>query len=68
MKGKGQITALERDKKRFQTLKMMLERAGATNVTPKNLDFLSTDPFDPVYADVSHMYVLLPFGTAPEST
>jgi putative methyltransferase len=55
MKGKGRITAFERDKKRFQTLKMMLERAGATNVTPKNHDFLTVDPFDPEYANVSYM-------------
>jgi putative methyltransferase len=68
MKGKGRITAFERDKKRFQTLKMMLERAGAANVTPKNFDFLSVDPFNPDYADVSHMYVLAPFSTAANST
>ncbi|CAG8730423.1 12079_t:CDS:2, partial [Acaulospora colombiana] len=44
----------ERDRKRFQTLNKMLERAGATNVVTKNLDFLSVDPFDPEYSNATH--------------
>jgi len=60
MKGKGRITAFERDKRRFPTLEMMLKRAGATSVTPKNQDFLSVDPLDPDYANVSHMFVVYP--------
>ncbi|PVG04355.1 S-adenosyl-L-methionine-dependent methyltransferase [Serendipita vermifera] len=54
-RGKGRITAFERDRKRFQTLKKMLERAGATNVITKNLDFLSVDPFDLEYSKVTHI-------------
>lgn len=59
MQGRGRITAFERDRKRFQTLKTMLERAGASNVMPKNQDFLSVDPNDVEYANVTHMYVHL---------
>lgn len=57
MRGRGRITAFERDKKRFQTLNFMLERAGATNVVAKNRDFTTVDPLDPEYANVTHMYV-----------
>lgn len=55
MQGRGRITAFERDRKRFQTLKTMLERAGASNVMPKNQDFLSVDPNDVEYANVTHI-------------
>lgn len=73
MKGKGRITAFERDRKRFQTLEMMVKKAGAANVRIKNQDFLSVDPFDPEYAKVSHMYVVpdtvyLPLMTISKST
>jgi hypothetical protein len=57
MHGRGRITAFERDRKRFQTLNFMLERAGATNVVAKNRDFTTVDPLDPEYANVTHMYV-----------
>jgi hypothetical protein len=57
MGGRGRITAFERDRKRFQTLNFMLERAGATNVVTKNRDFTTVDPLDPEYANVTHMYV-----------
>ncbi|KAG8837577.1 hypothetical protein FRB91_008050 [Serendipita sp. 411] len=55
MKGKGRVTAFERDKKRFQTLKYMLDRAGASNVVPRNQDFLSVDPLDSEYQSVTHI-------------
>lgn len=55
MKGKGRITAFERDKKRFHTLEMMVKKAGATNVHAKNQDFLSVDPLDPDYANATHI-------------
>lgn len=55
MKNEGMIFAFEKDRKRFQTLKMMLARAATKNVKPINADFLSIDPND--YAHVSHMYV-----------
>jgi hypothetical protein len=35
----------------------MLERAGAKNVITKNVDFLSVNPHDPEYSNVTHMYV-----------
>lgn len=53
MKNEGKIFAFEKDRKRFQTLKMMLARAATRNVEPINADFLSIDPND--YAHVSHM-------------
>lgn len=57
MNGRGRITAFERDKKRFRTLEAMVKRAGASNVTVKNQDFLTIDPLDPDYANVTHMFV-----------
>ncbi len=53
MKNEGKVFAFERDRKRFQTLKMMLTRAATRNVEPINADFLSINPND--YARVSHM-------------
>ncbi|KAG8832406.1 hypothetical protein FRC17_001387 [Serendipita sp. 399] len=55
MKGRGRITAFERDVKRFQTLKHMLNRAGAHNVTPQNQDFLAVDPLASEYRSVTHI-------------
>jgi putative methyltransferase len=55
MKNEGKIFAFERDRKRFQTLRMMLARAATKNVEPVNANFLSINPSD--YAHVSHMSV-----------
>lgn len=55
MKGRGKLYAFERDKKRFRTLKKMLDRAKCSNVEPMNADFLAVDPSDPKYALVSHI-------------
>ena len=50
-----QLYAFERDKKRFQTLKMMLAKAGCSNTSPINADFLATVPSDPQFTPVTHM-------------
>ncbi|KAF5367132.1 hypothetical protein D9758_003992 [Tetrapyrgos nigripes] len=55
MKGKGTLLAFERDRKRFSTLKMMLSKATCKNVTTINADFLTTDPSDSKYAQVTHI-------------
>ncbi|KAJ3567885.1 hypothetical protein NP233_g6070 [Leucocoprinus birnbaumii] len=55
MKGKGKLYAFERDRKRFGTLKMMLQKAACDNVEPVNADFLTIDPSDPKYASVTHI-------------
>ncbi|KAG6850690.1 hypothetical protein H0H93_009848 [Arthromyces matolae] len=57
MKNKGKLFAFERDKKRFSTLTTMLSRAGCRNVEPLNVDFLTVDPLDPKYAQVTHILV-----------
>ncbi|EJD49049.1 S-adenosyl-L-methionine-dependent methyltransferase [Auricularia subglabra TFB-10046 SS5] len=44
MGNRGTLYAFERDKRRFKTLETMLSRAGASNVRPRNVDFLSIDP------------------------
>ncbi|KAH7106309.1 S-adenosyl-L-methionine-dependent methyltransferase [Auriculariales sp. MPI-PUGE-AT-0066] len=55
MRNKGKLFALERDKRRFKTLQMMLEKAGATNVEARNEDFTSLDPTAPEFAHVTHI-------------
>lgn len=55
MKNKGKLYALERDGKRFQTLKMMLSKAGCSNVSPINADFLTVDPNDAQFSPVTHI-------------
>ncbi|KAI9512987.1 S-adenosyl-L-methionine-dependent methyltransferase [Russula earlei] len=55
MGNQGKIFALERDRKRYGTLKTMLARAGCGNVEALNLDFLSTNPNDEKYARVTHI-------------
>ncbi|KAJ3482039.1 hypothetical protein NLI96_g7251 [Meripilus lineatus] len=55
MENKGKLYALERDKKRFETLKMMLSKARCKNVEPINIDFLTISPQDPTYSDVTHI-------------
>ncbi|KAJ7056603.1 S-adenosyl-L-methionine-dependent methyltransferase [Mycena amicta] len=51
----GKLFAFERDRKRFGTLSTMIKRAGCTNVDPVNADFLTVDPQDPKYAEVTHI-------------
>ncbi|KAI0032532.1 S-adenosyl-L-methionine-dependent methyltransferase [Vararia minispora EC-137] len=55
MRGKGTLIAFERDSRRFKTLKNMLAKAGCKNVSPRNADFLSTDPKDGAFANVTHI-------------
>ncbi|KDR78915.1 hypothetical protein GALMADRAFT_64214 [Galerina marginata CBS 339.88] len=55
MKNKGKLYAFERDKKRFSTLKMMLAKAGCSNVSPINADFLTVDPHDCQFSPVTHI-------------
>lgn len=52
-----QLYAFERDKRRFETLKMMLRKAQCKNVETVNADFLTIDPADVKFANVTHMYV-----------
>jgi putative methyltransferase len=59
MKNRGKLLAFERDRKRFGTLEMMLEKAQCTNVKSLNADFLMSDPLDPAYKKVTHMLVFL---------
>jgi len=55
MKGKGKLYAFERDKRRFGTLQMMLQKARCKNVEPVNADFLTTSPDDERFRAVSHI-------------
>jgi len=55
MKNKGKLFAFERDRKRYSTLRAMMDKAGCKNVTPINADFLTIDPLDMQYAAVSHI-------------
>ncbi|EJU04571.1 S-adenosyl-L-methionine-dependent methyltransferase [Dacryopinax primogenitus] len=55
MGNQGEITAFERDPKRFKTLQIMLKKARCKNVTPLNKDFLSVDPEDDVFEGVTHI-------------
>lgn len=50
-----QLLAFERDRKRFGTLKTMLNKAHCSNVEAVNLDFLTALPNDPKYKSVTHM-------------
>ncbi|KAF8656783.1 hypothetical protein AX16_002335 [Volvariella volvacea WC 439] len=55
MGSQGKIYAFERDRRRFSTLKTMLSKAQCKNVEPLNADFLSLDPSDPQYSQVTHI-------------
>ncbi|KAJ7183139.1 S-adenosyl-L-methionine-dependent methyltransferase [Mycena filopes] len=55
MRNMGKLYAFERDRKRFGTLKMMVSKAGCTNVEPVNADFLAADPLDAKLAKVTHI-------------
>ncbi|KAF9064180.1 S-adenosyl-L-methionine-dependent methyltransferase [Rhodocollybia butyracea] len=51
----GTLFAFERDRKRFSTLQTMLAKAKCKNVEPVNADFLTVDPSDPKYSQVTHI-------------
>jgi len=55
MGNRGKLFAFERDRRRFSTLKKMIAKAGCTNVTPINADFLITDPLDLRFTAVTHI-------------
>ncbi|KAF8969257.1 S-adenosyl-L-methionine-dependent methyltransferase [Flammula alnicola] len=55
MNNKGKLYAFERDRKRFSTLRMMLSKAGCSNVLPINTDFLTIDPNDAQFTSVTHI-------------
>ncbi|GAA6006644.1 hypothetical protein JCM11491_003129 [Sporobolomyces phaffii] len=53
----GKVIACERDQGRFKVLKDMCSKADAKNVQPMNVDFLSLNPEDPKFKNVSHILV-----------
>ncbi|SCV74776.1 BQ2448_7805 [Microbotryum intermedium] len=53
----GKVVAVERDQGRFKVLKEMCKKAGASNVTPMNIDFLSIDPADVKFKNITHFLV-----------
>ncbi|XP_067393861.1 28S rRNA (cytosine-C(5))-methyltransferase [Emydura macquarii macquarii] len=57
LKNKGQIFAFDLDPKRLATMSTMLVRAGANCYELANQDFLTVDPRDPKYSNVT--YILL---------
>nr|XP_042713648.1 28S rRNA (cytosine-C(5))-methyltransferase isoform X2 [Chrysemys picta bellii] len=57
LKNKGQIFAFDLDPNRLATMSTMLVRAGASCCELANQDFLTVDPSDPKYSNVT--YILL---------
>jgi len=55
MRNKGTLFAFERDASRFKVLGKMLKKAGCKNVTSVNVDFLTTNPRDSKYENVTHI-------------
>ncbi|KAF8348871.1 S-adenosyl-L-methionine-dependent methyltransferase [Amanita rubescens] len=55
MHNTGKLYAFERNKKRYATLKHMLDKAGCRNVEALNLDFLAVDPKDPRFCMATHI-------------
>ncbi|GAA5949620.1 hypothetical protein JCM21900_002473 [Sporobolomyces salmonicolor] len=53
----GRVIACERDQGRYKVLKDMCKKAEAKNVTPMNVDFLSLNPEDQKFKNVSHLLV-----------
>ncbi|KAF8222089.1 S-adenosyl-L-methionine-dependent methyltransferase [Tricholoma matsutake] len=55
MRNRGKLYAFERDKRRFATLNTLLARAGCKNVETVNVDFLTINPSDAKYQNVTHI-------------
>lgn len=55
MQNSGSIFAFERDERRCDLLRRMMELKGASIVTPCHASFLDADPTDPTWASVTHI-------------
>ena len=55
MQNSGHIFAFERDERRCDLLRRMMELKGASIVTPCHASFMDTDPTDPKWAGVTHI-------------
>lgn len=55
MQNNGKIFAFEKDRARFSTLQKMLKNAGCRNVEAFNQDFLTADPHDEKFSEVTHI-------------
>jgi len=55
MKNDGTVFALDRDKRRLDTLDRLMKQRRATCVQPRLADFLEVSPSDPKLARVTHM-------------
>jgi putative methyltransferase len=57
MGNKGSLTALDRDPKRFDTLKRLAKKHNMQNLRALNMSFLDVDPLNPEFSKVE--YILL---------
>jgi putative methyltransferase len=56
-KGTGRVFAFDKNAARIESMKGLLEKFGATNVTCENRDFLLIDPAEPPASQATHILV-----------